>query len=277
MGRLRRFVPIERDPATGRWTGPFLMASFNTRIVRLSNTLTDWSYGRELRYREVTDFGSGPMSPVHGGGMAVGLGGVVAGLSFGPDPRRARPLPAEAGGGPAARRSGQRDASASRSATTTTTGARYRTEVGADYDPGYGGTAIMFGQAVLCLALDGRLPSRRRADAGHRDGDVLVERLRAQGFTFDVEPSRGDAASSRLPRRCCPATHESCYLGRSQPCGVTSAGRVARGRARGRPPKGCLTVTPLSGILPNMSLEERRGSASSAPRRTRCACRCCRC
>ncbi len=42
--RLKRWIPVERDPATGRWHGPFIMASFNTRIVRLSNTLTNWSY-----------------------------------------------------------------------------------------------------------------------------------------------------------------------------------------------------------------------------------------
>ena len=84
LGRLRRHVPIDRDPETGRWTGPFLMASFNTRIVRLSNTLTDWSYGREFRYREVTDFGSSPVSPIMAGGMAVGLGATVAGLAYRP-------------------------------------------------------------------------------------------------------------------------------------------------------------------------------------------------
>src|SRR5690606_3862400 len=51
-GLLRKLVPVERHPETGRWNGPFVMAGFNTRIVRLSNTLTDWSYGRDFRYRE---------------------------------------------------------------------------------------------------------------------------------------------------------------------------------------------------------------------------------
>ena len=187
VGRLRRLVPVDRDPATGRWTGPFVMASFNTRIVRLSNTLTDWSYGRDLRYREVVDFGSGPMSPVMAGGMAVGLGGVVAGLSWAPTRAvidRFLPKPGE-GPGPDVRAAGRFRVDIH---TTTTTGAHYRTRVGADLDPGYGGTAVMFAETILSLALDGGVPRRTGVcTPATALGEVLVERLRAQGFTFEVE------------------------------------------------------------------------------------------
>jgi short subunit dehydrogenase-like uncharacterized protein len=163
------------------------MASFNTRIVRLSNTLSDWSYGRELRYREVTDFGSGPMSPVMAGGMAVGLGGLVAGLAWTPTRTvidRFLPKPGE-GPGPEAQAAGRFRLEIH---ATTTTGARYRTRVGADLDPGYGGSAVMFGETVLSLALDSDVP--RRVGVGTPAtalGEVLVDRLRAHAFTFDVE------------------------------------------------------------------------------------------
>ena len=50
--------PPARTP-DGRWTAPFVMASFNTRIVRRSNALQDWSYGRGFRYSEVMGVGSG--------------------------------------------------------------------------------------------------------------------------------------------------------------------------------------------------------------------------
>ena len=187
VDRLRRLVPVDRDPATGRWTGPFVMASFNTRIVRLSNTLTDWSYGRDLRYREATDFGSGPMSPVMAGGMAVGLGGVVAGMAYRPTRAvidRFLPKPGE-GPSPETQAAGRFRLDIR---STTTTGARYRTRVGADYDPGYGGTAVMLGQTALALALDDGLPRRVGVcTPATALGEVLVERLRAQGFTFDVE------------------------------------------------------------------------------------------
>ncbi|WP_344254182.1 saccharopine dehydrogenase family protein [Terrabacter carboxydivorans] len=187
LDRLRRLVPVDRDAETGRWSGPFVMAAFNTRIVRLSNTLTDWSYGRDLSYREATDFGSGPMSPVLAGGMAVGLGGVLAGMAF--RPTRAvidRFLPQPGEGPSVETQAAGRFRLEIR--TTTTTGARYRTKVGADYDPGYGGTAVMLGETVLALALAEGLPRRAGVcTPATALGEVLVERLRAQGFTFDVE------------------------------------------------------------------------------------------
>ncbi|NUO92785.1 MAG: enoyl-ACP reductase [Dermatophilaceae bacterium] len=187
LDRLRRLVPVDRDPATGRWTGPFVMASFNTRIVRLSNTLSDWSYGRELRYREVVDFGSSPMSPLMATGMAVGLGGVVAGLSFTPTRAvldRFLPKPGE-GPGPETRAAGRFRMEIH---AATTTGAHYRTRVGADYDPGYGGTAVMFGETALALATDDGIPRCTGVcTPATALGDVLTDRLRAQGFTFEVE------------------------------------------------------------------------------------------
>lgn len=187
LGRsLRRLVPVERDPATGRWSGPFVMAGFNTRIVRLSNTLTGWSYGRGFRYREVVDFGSGLASPFLAAGMAVGLGGIQAGLSYAPT--RAvldRVLPRPGTGPSEAQRAAGRFRMEIRA--TTTTGARYRTTVAADYDPGYNGTAIMLGQSAICLARDEGLPARAGVlTPATSMGDHLVERLRRQGFTFDV-------------------------------------------------------------------------------------------
>jgi short subunit dehydrogenase-like uncharacterized protein len=61
----------------GRWTGLFGMAPFNTRIVRRSNALQDWAYGREFRYREVMSFGRGPFGPVLAAGTAAGVGSLA--------------------------------------------------------------------------------------------------------------------------------------------------------------------------------------------------------
>ena len=185
---MRRWLPVERDPRTGRWTGPFVMADYNTRLVRLSNTLSGWSYGRAFAYREVTDFGRGPGAPLLAAGMAIGLGALAGGMAWAPSRAvldRFLPTPGE---GPSAR---QRASGRFRLeiSGTTTTGARYRTTVAAEHDPGYGGTAILFAQSALCLAFDGpRLPDRAGVlTPATAMGDALVHRLRAQGFTFQVE------------------------------------------------------------------------------------------
>lgn len=187
-GRLRWRLPAERDPETGRWLGPFVMADYNTRLVRLSNTLTDWSYGREFRYREVSDVGSGPASPVLAAGMAMGLGALAGGMAWAPTRAVLDRFLPQPGQGPTA---AQRAAGCFRMEIcgTTTMGARYRTTVAAGHDPGYNGTAIMLGQSALCLALDGaRLPRRAGVlTPATAMGDALVDRLRTYGFTFEVE------------------------------------------------------------------------------------------
>lgn len=185
---MRRLRPVEREESLGGWVGPFVMAPFNTRVVRRSNALSGWSYGRSFRYREVIAFGAGPLSPVVGvlAAAAVGLG--IAGLSFPPSRRvldRVLPKPGS-GPGPDARRTGHFRVE---TFATTTGGRRYRAVVAARGDPGYAATALMFGEAGLCLVLD---RSRLPAAAGVLTpaaglGDALVGRLRAAGMTLSVE------------------------------------------------------------------------------------------
>jgi short subunit dehydrogenase-like uncharacterized protein len=71
-----------------------------------------------------------------------------------------------------------------------TSGARYLCRIGAQSDPGYKATAVMFGESALSLALDGdRLPSCAGGvlTPATALGKPLVERLRAAGQTFEVE------------------------------------------------------------------------------------------
>jgi short subunit dehydrogenase-like uncharacterized protein len=176
---------IGYDSKLGGWTGPFVMASYNTRIVRRSNALLGWEYGPDFHYQEVTGFGSTPLGPVLAGGMAVGLAGLVAGMRFGP--ARAlldRVLPAP-GEGPSedTRRNGYFRAEIY---ANTETGRRVRTIVAAKGDPGYAATSVMLGESALCLALDD-LPHRAGVvTPAVAMGEVLVKRLRAAGFTFDA-------------------------------------------------------------------------------------------
>jgi short subunit dehydrogenase-like uncharacterized protein len=175
--------------ADGRWTAPFVMAPFNTRIVRRSNALQDWAYGRGLSYGEVMGVGRGPLGAVGAAGVTAGLMGTLAAMSFAPTRTLLdRVLPAP-GSGPSeeVRRKGWFRMVVD---ATTEDGRRYRATAAGQGDPGYAATAVMLGESALALALDGdRLPERAGSlTPATAMGGVLVERLRAAGHIYEVTP-----------------------------------------------------------------------------------------
>ena len=175
------------DPGLGQWIGPFLMAGFNTRIVRRSNALLGWAYGRKFRYREVTGFGAGPAAPLRALAVTAAFTALQAGLALRPSRALLRPVLPEPGEGPGekTRRTGFFRLEVH---TRTSTGARYLTRVEARGDPGYAATAVMLGESALCLALDrDRLPDRAGVlTPATAMGAALADRLRAAGQTFET-------------------------------------------------------------------------------------------
>ncbi len=188
LGDERDLMTVRRDDDLGMWVGPFVMAGANTRVVRRSNALQGWEYGRGFRYREVTGFGTGVSAPLKGAAMAAGLAGLVAGLTFGPSRAvldRLLPAPGE-GPNERARKAGhfRIDIHA-----RTSNGTRYISRVAARGDPGYAATSVMLGEAALCLAGDeDRLPDRAGVlTPATAMGMRLVERLQAAGMTLRVQ------------------------------------------------------------------------------------------
>ncbi len=186
LGAERDLIALARDDLAGGWVGPFVMAPVNTRVVRRSNALLGWSYGRRLRYREVMGFG-GPLAPLLAGGTAAGIGAVLAGMQFPPSRSlldRVLPSPGE---GPSER---TRDRGHFRIETLARTaqGARYRCRIEAEGDPGYKATAVMLGESALALALDQeRLPDAAGVlTPATALGELIAERLRAAGQTYEA-------------------------------------------------------------------------------------------
>jgi len=176
-----------RRSADGTWTAPFIMAPFNTRIVRRSNALQGWAYGRSLQYGEVMGVAPGPAGAVIARAMALGLRAFTGAMAF-PPTRRVldRCLPAP-GAGPSisTQRAGWFH---SQVTARTEDGQRYQAIAAGPGDPGYAATAVMAGETALALALDGdRLPTAKGSlTPATALGNVLIQRLRAAGHTYEV-------------------------------------------------------------------------------------------
>ena len=186
------------DPSLRGNLAPFVMAPYNTRIVRRSNALRGWAYGRRFRYRELMSVGSSPLSPVIAAGTKPVIGALALGLSFAPTRFVLDRLLPKPGDGPdeRTRRKGHFTVDLF---TTTTTGARYTARVRATGDPGYSATAVMIGEAALALALDrDHLPPSEGGvlTPATGIGDALVDRLRRAGMDISAR-ALGSTATSR--------------------------------------------------------------------------------
>lgn len=173
------------DADAGRWLAPFVMGPVNTRVVRRSNALQGWAYGRRFRYRESVGFGGRVLGAPAAAALTLGTGGLALGMAL--PPTRAvldKVLPA-VGSGPDsdARENGYFSV---RLHARTSTGRRVQAKVSAQGDPGYAATARMLGESALALVLDrDRLPDRAGVlTPATAMGDVLVDRLRAAGMTL---------------------------------------------------------------------------------------------
>jgi short subunit dehydrogenase-like uncharacterized protein len=188
LGDERDLDWVRYDHELGMWVGPFVMAGINTRVVRRSNALQGWSYGRRLRYREVAGFGASPAAPVLAAGVSAALRTMQAGMAF--PPSRAlldRLLPAPGQGpGERTRRTGFFRLQIH---TRTSAGTRYLATIAARGDPGYAATSVMLGETALCLVQDrDHLPDRAGVlTPATAMGAALASRLRSAGQTLATE------------------------------------------------------------------------------------------
>lgn len=175
----------------GIWTAAFAMALPNSRIVRRSNALLGYPYGRRFAYGEQMSVGSSPLAPVAAAAVtaanAATLGLGVRFFRFLPRSLVNRIMP-KPGTGPSeqTRENGHYTVE---TYTTTTSGARYRATMAQQGDPGYKATAVLLGESALALALDrDRLSDLRGVlTPAAAMGDVLCQRLPAAGATLTVD------------------------------------------------------------------------------------------
>ncbi|WP_428341445.1 saccharopine dehydrogenase family protein [Mycobacterium sp.] len=175
---------------TGLWTAGFMMAGPNTRIVRRSNALQDWAYGRRFKYSEHMSVGSSAAAPVVSAAIS-GIGSAMTALGsryFRLLPRRLveRALP-KPGTGPSetARERGYYKVE---TYTTTASGARYIATMAQRGDPGYKATAVLLGESGLALAQDRTALSELRGvlTPAAAMGDALLARFSAAEVSLET-------------------------------------------------------------------------------------------
>jgi short subunit dehydrogenase-like uncharacterized protein len=187
LGAERDPVAPLHDAELGGWLAPFVMGTVNTRVVRRSNALLGYAYGRRFRYRELMRTGRGPAGAVKAAGIAAGMGALVGGLSVGPTRKLLDKILPDPGEGPS-ERARDRGFFKLETHTRTSSGRRLVCRIEAQGDPGYKATAVMLGESALALALDeNALPERAGVlTPATAMGETLVRRLRAAGHSYAV-------------------------------------------------------------------------------------------
>jgi short subunit dehydrogenase-like uncharacterized protein len=190
VGTVRDLERVHYDKDLRSWVGPFLFAGVNTRVVRRSNALQGWAYGKRFRYREMMGFGAGPSGCVQAVAVTGTMMCIATAVGFRPSRTVLRPLLPAPGEGPSekSRRAGYFRIEVH---ARTSGGAEYISEVAAKGDPGYSATAVMCGESALCLATDrDQLPDRAGVlTPATALGAALAGRLRSAGFTVTARPT----------------------------------------------------------------------------------------
>jgi trans enoyl reductase len=173
---------------SGFWTAGLLWAPYNTRVVRRSNALQDFRYGRGFRYSETMSVGKSFVAPVASAAVTGALaGGWALGTRyFRRVPQRWLTSIARPGTGPseAMRARGHYTVE---TYTTTTSGARYMATF-AQRGDAYNATGVLLGEAGLALAFDrDRLTDLRGVlTPAAAMGDALLARLPAAGVSMST-------------------------------------------------------------------------------------------
>jgi short subunit dehydrogenase-like uncharacterized protein len=187
--RVRRGREIAPE-LDGYWVGAFVMAAANTRIVRRTNALLDYAYGRRFSYAEQMSMGRSLAAPV---AAAMATGGAAATMALGSryfdrlPSRLVERIAPKPGTGPSerARETGHYTVE---TYTTTTTGARYKATMSQKGDFGYKATSVLLGESGLALALDrDRLSDLRGVlTPAAAMGDALMARFPDAGVKLET-------------------------------------------------------------------------------------------
>ena len=173
------------DKESKSWIYPFIMAGINTKIVRRSNALSNFQYGKDFRYEEAMMSGKG----ISGFFKAILAVFPLAMVGLNPNSFLKKivnlfmPKPGE-GPGFEKRKNGFYNL---RFYITTDDKRKAFAKVIGDSDPGYGSTSKILAQSALCLAFDDLPDNYGVITPSHSMGNKLLKRLIDNaGLTFKL-------------------------------------------------------------------------------------------
>ena len=172
------------DKTAQSWLYPFIMAAINTKVVRRSNALADFPYGKDFRYEEAVMTGGGISGRLKATAAALPMGLM---MSAKPDSflkkmiDKRLPAPGE-GPNKAAREAGFYNL---KFFITLEDDSAAIGKVTGDKDPGYGSTSKMLAESAICLAKDDIPDVGGLLTPSVAMGDALLQRLQDNaGLTF---------------------------------------------------------------------------------------------
>ncbi len=180
---------VVKDKDLNVHIGPFIMAGINTKVVRRSNALSAYPYGKDFLYDEAVITGKGLGGKLKGYGMLAGLGVLMAGKPGSIMKKlvdKTQPKPGE-GPNKEQRENGFYNIILLGKIDDEVV---IKAKVTGDRDPGYGSTSKMLAESAICLALDKDKTPKTSGmlTPSVAMGDILLERLEADaGLTFTIE------------------------------------------------------------------------------------------
>ena len=141
------------DEGLSAWTLPFVMAPINTKVVRRSNALMGYPYGREFRYEEAMLAGSGVGGWVAASLGALGTAALMGALRLRPTRWLLTKVMPKPGEGPSdeMRRTGRYELLF---IGELADGSDLRLRIRGEGDPNTESTSKLMAEAALCLARD---------------------------------------------------------------------------------------------------------------------------
>lgn len=175
------------DQDFDQWTSPFVMAAVNARVVRRSNALSGFRYGKEFSYDERQLTGEGRRGQKKAKNIALGSKLTPVFMSLSPIRKLAGRFLPKPGEGPSPDEQMSGHFEMFFHAKASDGNSQVRTRVSGDRDPGYGATSRMLGESAVSLALDSLTCGGGIWTPASAMGHTLIERLeRHAGIQFEV-------------------------------------------------------------------------------------------